>query len=87
MTTADPANERLNEAVALAMGWTLESGTSSHRLWHRPKESGHICSDYCFEHVSRLPWATDVQACIDDLLPVMRAKVPGKMLLLEDDSW
>lgn len=79
-------NAALNEAMALeVLGWTLESGTSSHRIWHRPRVEAHDCHQHrtaygggCAQtmHASRFPWATSVDACLDDILPAIKKLYP-----------
>ena len=72
-------NDELNERIALALGW------------HK-----HQCIDpdpHCWITDRGLPaklynqtWATSVDACLRDLLPVVKAKMPGNLTLGEYGS-
>ena len=63
----DLTNEELNEAVALALGWEHDPGGSD---WWTSNSDGLPL----WVELKRACWATSVDACLDDLLPVVRAK-------------
>ena len=72
-------NDELNERIALALGW--ESCPRTADCWY-----GVTGSTNPHHAKHKHNWATDAQACLDDLLPVMQAKVPGKLRLEESDD-
>lgn len=60
----DLTNEALNEAVALALGLERAEDIDCWTTWE--DKDGRLHGG----------WATNAQACLDDLLPMVRAKYP-----------
>ena len=60
----DLTNEELNEAVVLALGWTMYNASIGH-VFTNPNEYGSVY------RLKDLSWATNAQACLDDLLPAV----------------
>ena len=70
-------NDELNERKALALGWEPHGNG-----WWETSFSGELV------RMDRAgsAWITSADACLDDLLPVMKAKVPGEVVFMEDDD-
>ena len=72
-------NDELNERIALALGLKLITMLPGQPKAVAPRGPNGEPLPWRMAP----DWATSVDACLRDLLPVMRAKVPGELGLLQ----